>query len=114
MKIPSFEAQALFKVFRDYDVDSVGFLEPHEYVNCLSNFPDHGLQLNLIRTLTLIADCDKNGRIDYSEMMKLFTTMVYYIRFQHDLQQVYDEDKQLRDFDNKTAIGQVKSPPVSV
>jgi hypothetical protein len=42
--MPVFDDMELFKVFRDYDEDSKGFLEPSEFYNCLEKFKPLDLQ----------------------------------------------------------------------
>jgi hypothetical protein len=42
--MPLFEDLELFKVFRDFDEDGKGFLEPSEFYTCLHSFKPLGLQ----------------------------------------------------------------------
>ena len=42
--MPKFEDLELFKVFRDFDEDSKGFLEPNEFYTCLESFKPLGLK----------------------------------------------------------------------
>ena len=70
--MPKYENLDLFRVFREFDENDKGFLEPLEYIQCLSNFIPLGLNDSEILTLALCADIDGTGRIDYQEFMKFF------------------------------------------
>ncbi len=37
--MPEYEDLELFRVFRDFDENDKGFLEPTEYIQCLGMFP---------------------------------------------------------------------------
>jgi len=43
-------------------------------------------------TLTLCADIDGSGRIDYQEFMKYFTNSLFWVKFNNELQQMYDDE----------------------
>lgn len=85
MEMPKYDEIELFKVFRDFDEDANGFLEFPDYVKCLNSFTALGLTPEEVITLTLIADIDSNGRIDYEEQMKHLNDYVYNIRFHREL-----------------------------
>jgi len=63
--MPEYEDLELFRVFRDFDENDKGFLEPTEYIACLGMFPPLRISEPEIMTIALSADCDGTGRIDY-------------------------------------------------
>lgn len=93
--LPPFEDMDLFKVFRDYDEDSKGFLEPHEFYICLESFKPLGLLPNEMTTLTLLCDFKRNMRIDYALIMTFFRGMLEHIRFIVRLQEKYEDELKL-------------------
>ena len=52
-------------MFRDYDENRNCFLEPNEYRECLEQALPQFLTKQEMVTLTLLADVDNNGKIDY-------------------------------------------------
>lgn len=95
MKCPAFDEMELFKVFRKYDEDSKGFLEPSEFYHCLESFKPLGLEPREITTLTLLCDCEMNMRIDYAMIMTFFRQMMFQIKFIVQLQERYEADLKL-------------------
>jgi Ca2+-binding EF-hand superfamily protein len=79
--MPDFNDLDLFAVFRDFDKDGKGFLEPTEFYTCLESFKPLKLLPSEVTSLVLLCDCDLNMRIDYAEIMKVFREMVYLIKF---------------------------------
>ena len=63
--MPQYEDLELFRVFRDFDENDKGFLEPLEYIQCLSMFPTLAISEPEILTIALSADCDGTRKIDY-------------------------------------------------
>lgn len=43
-------------------------------------------------TLALSADVDGTGRIDYQEFMKHFKSALFWVKFNNELQAMYDEE----------------------
>lgn len=82
----------LFKIFKKYDRDYNGFLELEEYIDCLRE-SDFGLTEAEIITVGLSADINGDGRIDYEEFMKHFSSILKNARFQSTLQEAYLEFK---------------------
>lgn len=95
VKIPVFEDLELFKVFRDYDEDGKGFLEPSEFYKCLESFKPLNLCPRDITTLTLLCDCEMDMRIDYAMIMTFFRDMLFQMNFSIQLQARYDEEVRL-------------------
>lgn len=89
---PQFEDLDLFKVFRDFDEDNKGFLEPSEFYTCLESFKPLGLSPAEITTMTLLCDCEMDMRIDYAEIMKFFRQMLFQVKFTGQLQEKYDNE----------------------
>jgi hypothetical protein len=79
--VPQFNDMDLFKIFRDFDEDSKGFLEPSEFYHCLESFKPLGLLPREITTLTLLCDCEMDMRIDYALTMTFFRDLLYQLRF---------------------------------
>jgi len=82
----------LFKIFKKFDRDYNGFLELEEYIECLRE-SDFGLTEAEIITVGLSADINGDGRIDYEEFMKHFSSILKNARFQSSLQEAYNEFK---------------------
>ena len=89
----------LFKLFKQYDLNMNGFLELDEYIECLKS-----QELNLtneeVITMSLMADTNGDGKIDYEEFMKHFRDVLDLTRFQKLLNtkeaQVMNLQKELR------------------
>ena len=92
VQMPVYEDLDLFKVFRDYDENDKGFLEPLEFKHCLEKFEPIDLPSSAVITITQLADIDGNQRIDYQEFMKHFKSMLYLVLFHAELQALYDEE----------------------
>ena len=87
-------------MFRDYDEDSKGFLEPSEFYHCLESFKPLGLLPREITTLTLLCDCEMNMRIDYAMIMTFFKDILFQMRAIIQLHEKYEADlklEQIRD-----------------
>lgn len=80
----------LFELFKRYDRNQNGFLEIHEYIQCLRDSPV-SLSEQEIVTLGLSADVNGDERIDYEEFMKHFQDCLKMARFQSTLHQAYAE-----------------------
>ena len=80
----------LFKIFKKYDKNLNGFLELDEYMECLN---DQNLNLSKqeVISLSLIADTNGDGQIDYEEFMKHFKEILHLVRFQTKLNQNSEE-----------------------
>ena len=61
----------LFELFKKYDRNENGFLEIHEYIQCLKDSKINLTEAEII-TLGLSADVNGDERIDYEEFMKHF------------------------------------------
>lgn len=70
----------LFELFKNYDRNQNGFLEIHEYIQCLK---DSSINLTESEIVTLALGSDINGdeRIDYEEFMKHFQDCLKMLRF---------------------------------
>lgn len=90
--MPQYVDLDLFEVFRQFDENNKGFLEPLEYIQCLSTFRPLGLNESEIITLALASDVDGSQRIDYQEFMKYFKDSLFWVKFNNELQQAYDEE----------------------
>lgn len=71
----------LFKLFKQYDLNMNGFLELDEYIECLQS-QDLNLSKEEVITMSLMADTNGDGRIDYEEFMKHFRDVLDLTRFQ--------------------------------
>lgn len=91
VKMPQYLDGNVFKTFRKIDVDKNGFLEWNEYAMCFETLSELGMTAEEILTVVLLADIDGTGRIDYSEFMKHFESIVFLIKFHNELQAHYDE-----------------------
>ena len=92
--MPQYADLDLFEVFRQFDENDKGFLEPLEYIQCLSQFRPLGLNESEIITLALASDVDGSQRIDYQEFMKYFKDSLFWVKFNNELQQTYHEECQ--------------------
>jgi len=90
--MPEYDDLDLFEVFRTFDENDKGFLEPLEYIQCLTQFRPLGLNESEIMTLALSADVDGTGRIDYQEFMKYFKESLFWVKFNNELHQMYHEE----------------------
>ena len=74
----------LFKIFKKYDKNLNGYLDFDEYMECLT---DQTLNLSKqeVVSLSLIADTNGDGQIDYEEFMKHFTNFLHMVRFQEKI-----------------------------
>ena len=90
--MPEYEDLDLFRVLREFDENDKGFLEPLEFMHCLSSFPPLAASQSEILTIALSADIDGTGRIDYQEFMKYFKDCLFWVKFNNELQQMYDEE----------------------
>jgi Ca2+-binding EF-hand superfamily protein len=68
IEVTNFE---LFEFFKKYDRNENGFLEIHEYIQCLKDSKINLTEAEII-TLGLSADVNGDERIDYEEFMKHF------------------------------------------
>lgn len=91
----------LFKVFKKFDRNSNGFLELDEYTDCLGEFKELNLTQEEVITLSLQADINGDGRIDYEEFMKHFKELVYLLKVHKGLQDMYDEERALERFEQQ-------------
>jgi len=80
----------LFEIFKKYDRNQNGFLEIHEYIQCLK---DSGINLSEAEIVTLAMCSDINGdeRIDFEEFMIHFQDFLKMVRFQNTLHAAYLE-----------------------
>ena len=92
--MPQYADLDLFEVFRQFDENDKGFLEPLEYIQCLSQFRPLGLNESEIITLALASNVDGSQRIDYQEFMKYFKDSLFWVKFNNELQQTYHEECQ--------------------
>lgn len=92
VSMPEYADLELFRVLREYDENDKGFLEPLEYMTCLEQFMALRLNESEILTIALAADIDGTGRIDYQEFMKYFKDCLFWVKFNNELQQMYDEE----------------------
>ena len=92
--MPEYADLELFRVFREFDENDKGFLEPLEYIQCLGQFPTLDINEAEIMTIALSADCNGSGRIDYQEFMKYFKDCLFWVKFTNKLQAMYDEEMQ--------------------
>lgn len=92
VEMPEYADLELFRVFREFDENDKGFLEPLEYIQCLERFPTLKINQAEIMTIALGADCEGSGRIDYQEFMKYFKDCLFWVKFNNSLQAMYDEE----------------------
>jgi Ca2+-binding EF-hand superfamily protein len=93
--MPEFNDMELFKVFRDFDEDSKGFLEPSEFYHCLQSFKPLALTPAEITTLVLLCDCEMDMRIDYAMIMTIFRDFLFQMKFTMQLHDKYAEEQKL-------------------
>lgn len=110
--LPEYADLELFKVFRDFDENDKGFLEPLEFVECLQMFPPLGLSESEIHTIALSADIDGTGRIDYQEFMKYFKDSLFWTKFNNELQAQYDEESNFASLGRKDPGSAATPSPV--
>lgn len=80
----------LFDLFKKYDRNQNGFLEIHEYIQCLKD-AKVSLTEEEIVTLGLAADINGDERIDFEEFMKHFSDCLRMVRIQNTLHRTYLE-----------------------
>ena len=90
--MPEYADLDLFRVFRDFDENDKGFLEPLEFIQCLEQFTTISLNESETLTMALSADIDGTGRIDYQEFMKYFKDTLFWVKFNNELQKMYEEE----------------------
>lgn len=71
----------LFKLFKQYDLNMNGYLELDEYIECLQS-QELNLSKEEVVTMSLMADTNGDGKIDYEEFMKHFRDVLDLTRFQ--------------------------------
>jgi hypothetical protein len=99
----------LFKVFRDYDENRNHFLELWEYKQCLAGSLGLFMTPQEMVTLTLLADVDNNGKIDYQELMKHFGELYEMVKYHAGLQTKV-EDMAVKGGASLSGIGGRNSP----
>ena len=92
MLIPKYKELELFAVFRDFDENEKGFLDIKEYADCLAKFEPLRLTESERTYIALVADVRRNGKIDYSEVMKLFHKILTNMKNNSELQQMYIDE----------------------
>jgi len=85
----------LFDLFKKYDRNQNGFLEIHEYIQCLKDGKVKLTEEEIV-TLGLAADINGDERIDFEEFMKHFSDCLKMLRVQNTLHTSYlDFQKQM-------------------
>jgi len=92
VRVPKYKELDLFAVFRDFDENEKGFLDIKEYADCLAQFEALGLTESERTYIALVADVRRNGKIDYSEVMKLFPRILVNMKNNSELQQMYIDE----------------------
>lgn len=70
----------LFELFKKYDRNQNGYLEIHEYIQCLKNSSINLTESEIV-TLAIGSDINGDERIDYEEFMKHFQDCLKMLRF---------------------------------
>jgi hypothetical protein len=81
----------LFRTFKKYDRNMNGTLEFKEYTLCLSECPCIDLTKQEIITVTMAADVNGDGIIDFEEFMKHFPDVLNMIQFQNEIKSTFDK-----------------------
>jgi len=55
-------------------------------------------------TLALAADSEGNGRIDYQEFMKYFKDSLFWLKFNNELQTMYEDELQYTQLGTKVLV----------
>lgn len=71
----------LFQIFKKYDRNKNGYLDLDEYMQCLKS-QELDLKNEEIVALSMVADTNGDGQIDYEEFMKHFREVLEMVRFQ--------------------------------
>lgn len=61
-------------------------------------------------TIALSADIDGTNRIDYQEFMKYFKDSLFWVKFNNELQSLYDEECAYTGLGHGAASAQAASP----
>lgn len=80
----------MFRTFKKFDRNQNGTLDFGEYMQCLD---ECGLPMNSAEkiTMTLAADLNGDGEIDFQEFIKHFTDALNMMSFERKLQEKFDE-----------------------
>lgn len=92
VKIPEYEDLDLFRVFREFDENEKGFLDIKDYADCLEKFAPLGLNQQERTFIALNADVHLDGRIDYQEFMKHFRHILFGLKYNAELQNMYNDE----------------------
>ena len=84
------ETLELFDLFKKHDRNQNGFLEIHEYIQCLKDGKVKLSEQEIV-TLGLAADINGDERIDFEEFMKHFSDCLRMVRIQSSLHDSYVE-----------------------
>jgi len=85
VKMPEYDDGAVFAIFRKFDPDRNYFLEWQDFQECLESCPELKLTKEESLTITLLADMNSDGRLDYQEFMKHFKDIVYFLKYHNEL-----------------------------
>ena len=80
----------LFRTFKKYDRNMNGTLDFKEYTLCLRECPCIDLMKPEIISVTMAADVNGDGVIDFEEFMKHFPTTLNMIQFQKEINDNFD------------------------